>query len=187
MPEKINRGIPTARNVDHIGVTVPDLDEAIDFFVEVLGSELLFRMDDIEDSTGDWMSDHLNVHPRASMKVAMVRLGPTTNVELFEYDAPDQNRNIPKNSDHGASHLAFYVNDVHAAVEYLKAQSGVKVLGEPEIEAHGPTKDHEWVYFLTPWGMQMEIIYWPEGMPYEKKTEARLHGPESSWSSRGES
>lgn len=186
MPEKGNGGIPTVRNVDHIGITIPDLDEAINFFMEILGGELLFRMDGIEDATGDWMSVHLNVHPRASMKVAMVRLGPTTNVELFEYDAPDQNKDIPRNSDHGASHLAFYVDDVRAAVEYLKAQPGVEILGEPEMEMYGPTKGHEWVYFLTPWAMQMELIYWPGSMPYEEKTKARLYGPESSWSSQRE-
>lgn len=176
-----SKGIPTATNVDHIGITVPDLDEAIAFFTEVLGCEFLFRIDNVEDPNEDWMSTNLNVHPRASMEVAMIRCGPTANVEIFEYESPDQNQQIPKNSDYGASHLAFYVTDIEAAVDYLEKQPGVQILGKPKTEAEGPTKDHEWVYFRAPWGMQMEVIYWPEGMPYEEQTGERLYGPESSW------
>lgn len=177
-------GIPTATNVDHVGITVPDLDEAISFFTSVLGCELLWRIDGVKDAEGEWMSDRLNVHPRASMDVAMVRCGPTANVELFRYEAHDQVRNLPKNSDHGASHLAFYVTDIRAAVDYLRKQPGVRLLGEPEKGQEGPTKGHEWVYFLTPWGMQMEVISWPKGMPYERETEGRMYGPELAWTNR---
>jgi len=35
-------GVPTARSVDHVAFTVPDLDEAIRFFVEVIGGEHVF-------------------------------------------------------------------------------------------------------------------------------------------------
>ena len=37
--QSITDGIPTARNVDHFGYNIPNLDEAIDFFVEALGAE----------------------------------------------------------------------------------------------------------------------------------------------------
>ena len=40
-----------------------------------------------------------------------------------------------------------------------------------------------WVYFLAPWGMQMEILHMPPGMPYERATPARRYGPcEDPWS-----
>jgi mannose-6-phosphate isomerase-like protein (cupin superfamily) len=28
-----------------------------------------------------------------------------------------------------------------------------------------------------PWGMQMEVLHMPRGMPYEKDTDSRLFGP----------
>lgn len=144
------RGIPTATNVDHVGITVPNLEEAITFFTEVLGADLLYRIGPVEDQNGDWMTTHLNVHPRASCHIAMLRIGPVTNVELFEYTAPDQNKTIPSNSDWGAHHLAFYVIDVDAAVTYLRAQPGVTVLGVPQTVEEGPIAGDRWVYFLTP-------------------------------------
>lgn len=35
-----NTGIPGLRGTDHIGFTVPDLEQAVDFFVNVIGCEL---------------------------------------------------------------------------------------------------------------------------------------------------
>lgn len=184
LPTQTQRGIPTARNVDHVAYTVPDLDEAVAFFVDVLGGELLYLLGPVESAGGDWMRRQLNVHPRASARIAMLRLGPVTNVELFEYAAPDQSTVMPRNSDHGASHLAFWVEDVEAAVDYLRRQPGVRLLGEPQREGEGPIEGDRWIYFLTPWGMQMELCYMPPGMPYERGTPARRFGPSPSWAER---
>jgi catechol 2,3-dioxygenase-like lactoylglutathione lyase family enzyme len=175
------RGIPTATNVDHVAYTVPDLDQAVAFFVDVLGADLLYRLDDVKDDDGDWMRRQLGVHPRASAQIAMLRLGPVTNVELFEYESPDQERRIPRNSDHGGHHLAFYVEDVDAAAEYLRAQPGVTLLGEPQTIHEGPIAGDRWMYFTTPWGMGMEILNMPAGMPYERDTAARRYGPAPTW------
>jgi len=176
------RGIPGARNVDHVAYTVPDLDQAIDFFVEVIGADLLYRIGPVEDKTGDWMTTQLAVHRDASVHIAMLRLGPVTNLELFEYTAPEQRRELPRNSDWGGHHLAIHVEDVDVAVAYLRAQPGVTVLGEPQtIDDEGPIHGDRWVYFRTPWGMQMEVLNMPKGMPYERHTSARLYGPAPSW------
>lgn len=178
------RGIPTATNVDHVAYTVPDLKQAVEFFVDVLGADLLYRLDSVKDDDGDWMRRQLAVHPRASAQIAMLRLGPVTNVELFQYDAPDQSPQAPKNSDHGGHHLAFYVEDIEAAAEYLRAQPGVTLLGDIQTIEDGPIAGDRWIYFLAPWGMQMEILNMPPGMPYERATSARRYGPsEEVWSS----
>ena len=63
---------------------------------------------------------HLNVHPRAVMRrLRFFRCKHGSNFEIFEYDSPDQNQAQPKNSDVGGHHLAFYVDDLDAAVAYL--------------------------------------------------------------------
>ncbi|MYW19485.1 hypothetical protein GT039_28875, partial [Streptomyces sp. SID2955] len=89
--------IPTASNVDHHAFTVPDLDEAVRFFTEVLGAQELYRIGPVQDD-GDWMRRQLAVHPRASAHIAMLRLADT-NIELFEYTAPGQRTELPRNSD----------------------------------------------------------------------------------------
>lgn len=167
------KGLPGLRGTDHIGFTVPDLDEAVAFFVDVLGCEAFYDLGPFQSDT-DWMETHLGVHPRTVMKrLRFLRCRHGSNFELFEYDAPDQNRRQPKNSDIGGHHLAFYVDDIDVAVAYLKAH-GIRVLGEPTVRTVGPSGGQTWVYFLAPWGMQLELVSFPNGKAYERETPRRL-------------
>lgn len=167
------RGMPGLRGTDHIGFTVPDLEQAVDFFVNVIGCEPFYELGPFE-ADDDWMAEHLNVHPRTVMKrLKFLRCGHGTNFELFEYQAPDQNPVQPKNSDIGGHHLAFYVDDFDAAVAHLK-QHGVRFQGTPTVRTAGPSAGQTWIYFLTPWDMQCELVSFPDGKGYEKETDARL-------------
>jgi len=174
-------GIPGATNVDHIAYTVPDLDQAVAFFTEVVGAELIYREGPVQDPHGDMMSRQLGVHPKAVAHIAMLRLGPVTNLELFEYEAPDQSRVLPANSDWGGHHLAIHVTDLDAAVRYLRGQPGVQLLGTARTIQDGPIAGNRWIYFRTPWGMQMELVQAATGLPYENTTRARRYGPAQAW------
>jgi catechol 2,3-dioxygenase-like lactoylglutathione lyase family enzyme len=170
-------GLPGAIAVHHVAYTVPDLDQAVAFFTGVIGAELAYTLGPERDDEGDWMARKLGVDARATARIAMLRLGPVTNLELFEYTAPDQRTRLPRNSDWGGHHLAIHVTDVDAAAAYLQAQPGVRVLGDPETITEGPIAGDRWVYFVTPWGMQMELINLPAGAPYEQRTTTRLYQP----------
>ena len=175
------RGIPGARNVDHVGLTVPDLDQALKFFVDVLGADVLWTDGPTSDPTGDSMTRKLGVDPHASMRLAMLRCGPNLNVELLEYHAPGQNTRMPANSDVDSPHLAFYVDDVDRAGAYLQAH-GCRLLGGPNTTpANNPRSGQMMRYATTPWGFTVELVHRPDHMPYEKSTEARLYGPAPAW------
>jgi catechol 2,3-dioxygenase-like lactoylglutathione lyase family enzyme len=169
-------GLPGLRGMDHVGFTVPNLEQAVRFFVEVLGCERFYDLGPFS-SQGDWMATHLNVHPRAVMrKLTFLRCGHGSNFEIFEYEAPDQRREQPRNSDIGGHHLAFYVDDLDAALAHLRAR-GITILGQPTVRTEGPSAGQSWVYFLTPWGMQCELVSYPGGKAYEKDTDRRLWHP----------
>lgn len=175
MTNKANeaKGLPGLRGTDHIGFTVPDIDKAVDFFVNVLGCEAFYQLGPFQ-SDDDWMSTHLNVHPRTVMRrLVFLRCGHGSNFELFEYEAPDQRQEQPRNSDIGGHHLAFYVDDISAAVDYLRERS-IRVLGDITIRTAGPSAGQSWVYFLSPWGMQLELVSFPHGKGYEAGTDRRL-------------
>ena len=167
------RRIPGLRGTDHIGFTVPDMDQAIDFFVDVIGCEAFFELGPLK-SDDDWMQVHLNVHPRAvARRVKFMRCGFGANFELFEYSAPEQKRGQPLNSDVGGHHLAFYVDDIEAAIAYLRDKC-VTLLGAPTVRTEGANAGQTWIYFLAPWGMQFELVSFPGGKGYERDTERRL-------------
>ncbi|GAB3602810.1 VOC family protein [Microbacterium aureliae] len=165
--------IPGIRGMEHIGFTVPDLNQACDFFVNILGAtELFVAARDFKDDEGTWMYDHLRVNPRARIKeFRYLRLGNGSNLEIFEYESPDQNTEQPKNSDIGGHHLAFYVDDMDAAIAYLR-ENGVEVLGEPTSYTEGPNLGLTWCYFMAPWGMQLEVVSSPNGTTYDNDAAA---------------
>ncbi len=170
-------GLPGLRGVEHVGFTVPDLDEATRFFVDVIGCEFAYSLGPFEDSDGDWMKEHLNVHPRARVKeLRFFRCGFGPNFEIFEYDGPGRRLEPPLNSDVGGHHLAFYVDNFGAALDYLKTE-GLSILGEPTVRLSGPSGGQTWVYFLTPWGMQLELVSFPDGKGYEAGCNLRLWHP----------
>lgn len=166
--------MPGLRRLDHIGFTVPDLDEAQEFLVDVLGCEFLYSLGPFADD-GDWMADHLNVHPHATVpQNRFFRLGGQAILEVFSYTAPDQRRECPRNSDIGGHHLALYVDDLDAAVAHLRAH-GVTVLAGPTA-SRGPHLGQRWVYFLAPWGMQFELVSYPDGRAFFLDEQARAKG-----------
>ncbi len=161
-------GLPGLTRVDHIGVTVPDIEQARRFFVDTLGCEFLFSLAKKADPVGNWMTERLNVHPRAVIEeLFFFRCGGQAVFEVFEYSSPDQRLEIPKNSDVGGHHVALYVEDLDVAVEYLRRQPGVTVLGEPVVSA-GANEGQRWIYFLSPWGMQFELVSYPHGRAFER-------------------
>ncbi|WP_019482282.1 VOC family protein [Arthrobacter sp. TB 23] len=168
--------IPGLRGTDHIGFTVPDLEQADDFFVNVIGCERVYSLGPFSSDASDWMRKHLDVHPRTVMrKLNFYRCGFGTNFEVFEYESADEQRPQPRNSDLGGHHLAFYVDDFDAAYEYLLAKD-VCFLGEP-TPSRGASTGQRWVYFLSPWGMQFELVSYPEGKAYEVDASVLLWHP----------
>jgi glyoxylase I family protein len=67
------------------------------------------------------------------------------------------------------------VDDLDAAVEYLKAHN-LRVLGEPTASSSA-SGGQRWVYFLSPWGMQFELVSFPNGKAYESSARIKLWHP----------
>jgi glyoxylase I family protein len=169
------QGIPGLRGVDHVGVTVPDLDEAEHFFLEVLGATPVYTLGS-KQADDDWMLRHLGVHPRTVIsEIRFYRLGNGTNFELFDYDSADGQAPEPRNSDIGGHHIALYVDDMDAAVEHLRKHN-VEVMGDPTASKQA-AEGQRWLYFRSPWGMQFELVSFPEGKAYEKDAEVKLWHP----------
>ncbi len=160
--------MPGIRGVNHIGLTVPDMNEAVGFLTDVLGCQKATSFGPFRDDQGTFMQDLLDVDPRAVIEeITLMRCGFGSNIELFHYTAPDQKTVTARNSDIGGHHIAFYVDDINAAAEYLKSK-GVRTLMGPLPVNEGPAAGQAILYFFAPWGLQMEAISYPGGMAYEK-------------------
>jgi len=168
-------GIPGLRGTDHVGFTVPDLEQAHEFFVDVIGCEYVYSLGPMKHDD-EWMAEHLAVDPRSvvrELRFYRCQFGP--NLEVFEYLPHESQRDQPRNSDLGGHHLAFYVDDLDTAVSYLTSR-GIRILGDPTASTNA-SAGQRWVYFLSPWGMQFELVSYPKGKAYEAYADRFLWHP----------
>ena len=89
--------IPGLRGHDHTGITVPDVKAATAFFTDVIGCSHAMSFGPFMDDKGTFMQDVVNVNPRAVIEeISMVRCGYGSNIELFQYNSPDQAKSEPE-------------------------------------------------------------------------------------------
>ncbi len=159
-----NQPMPGFRHVDHVSITVPDLDAAVDFYCTVFGAKVAYRMGPFDagempamEDGRDWTEAHVDV-PAAKLSICMLKLASNLMIELFQYDKPnDQKRTPPRNCDYGGHHLAFRVDNIEDAVSYLE-KHGCTALAGPIVMDEGPTKGARARYLIDPWGNYMELM-----------------------------
>ena len=153
---------------DHVGLTVPNIAEAVAWFKDVMGAAAPLSFGPISDPKGTLMHDLLDVNRHAVIdKITVLRIGHSANIELFQYQTPHQNRTFAKNSDWSGHHIAFYVRDIDAAVKYMERRGVEKFLG-PFPVTSGPANGQTINYFKTPFGTYIEFISYPHGEAYQR-------------------
>jgi len=121
--------------LNHVGVAVPDLAEAIRFWRETMGATDITETLDLPDQ---------------GVRVCFVNTpAGGTQIELLAPidDTSPVARFLQRNPRGGQHHLAFEVPDITAARARYEAQ-GKRILGPTRIGAHGTP-----VFFLHPGDM----------------------------------
>lgn len=175
-PEQLGTtlSIPGARAVDHAVFVVPDLEAAISFFTRILGDTVLWKSAPFSALKDEPKApEGINAASGAAFQLAMLRLGPNLNVELTESHVPGGRPGMPLSSDLCVGHFAIAVDEMKDAGAWLSA-ANVQLLAGPRHSARGPNAGQDSWFFLTPWGMAIELVERPEHMPYEHDTTARL-------------
>ncbi len=178
-------GIPGLSHVDHVALTVPNLDDAVKFYCSVIGGIELYRIGPFDskqmpatENGIDWTQAHVNV-ANAKLMIAMLQVGPNLMLELFEYERPaDKRTSPPRNCDAGGHHIAFKVENMEAAIAYLEG-CGVQVMAGPIVLNEGPCAGVQVNYFLDPWGNQLELVEYVY-QAFESGSPASIYRPEMS-------
>ena len=155
---------PVFKRADHVSLTVADLDATIAFYTEVMGAALNYRMGPFDaaeipplEDGRDWTEAHVNVKG-ARLEIAMLQLTDNLNMELFQYQQPqDAARVPPRNCDVGSRHLCLEVDDVEAAINYLQ-QHGCRAMAGPITMTDGPCAPSKSWYILDPFDNQLELV-----------------------------
>src|SRR5690625_2800008 len=105
--------------IDHTGFVVPDIDEAVTFFTEVLHFELLFQPEPLSFSD-DRLKRSFGVHAQSSVEGAAFLQYGGKKIELVQWTDPEQQAG-PKPADIGTAHLAISVTDLDRAYTYFES------------------------------------------------------------------
>jgi methylmalonyl-CoA/ethylmalonyl-CoA epimerase len=111
------------RAIDHVGIAVPDLDDAIDYYGRVFGITVVHR--EVNDEQG--------------VEEAMLAVGDSGScIQLLAPLHPDSPiGRFLERSGPGIQQVAYTVTDVRAVADHLRSQ-GVRVLyDEPRIGTAG--------------------------------------------------
>src|SRR5437867_492263 len=146
--------------VESIGMTVSDMDRAVEFY-----SALTFqKVSDVEVLGEQY--EHLEGVFGARMRIVRMQLG-NEYLDLTQYLAPP-GRPIPvdsRSNDLWFQHIAIVVRDMDQAFEKLRALKGQFVSTGPQtLPASLPAAAGiKAFYFRDPDGHNLEVIYFPPG------------------------
>jgi len=167
------------RGIDHVAMTVPNIDDASRFLEEALGAKPIY--DDVKRGQpplkGALIERPLDLVAGTSlvaMRMLWVANGP--GIELFEMQSPHQ-QSPARLSDLGLQHFAVYVDDIDAAVERFVAAGGELVAAPAPTFAPEGGPGNAYCYAKTPWGTVIELITHPSPGAYEKETTLRRWTP----------
>ena len=142
-------------HLNHLGIVVPDMDQAVAFWRDVMGATS-FQDPDVEQD---------------GLRIVFVdtptHAGPGadnrgTQMELIQplHDDTAVSAFLAKNPSGGQHHICFEVPDIDEARSWFEGQ-GKRVLGPNRIGAHGTP-----IFFVHPkdmQGMLTEIMETPKG------------------------
>jgi catechol 2,3-dioxygenase-like lactoylglutathione lyase family enzyme len=149
------------REVGAVGITVSDMNRALDFYTNVLSFQ---KVSDVEVAGPEY--EHLENVFGLRIRVARMKLGDEY-IDLIDYLAPE-GRPIPvdmKSNDHSFQHIAIIVSDMDQAYQQLRAHN-------VQHASTGPQRLPDWnknaggiqaFYFRDPDGHYLEILQFPEG------------------------
>lgn len=151
--------------MNHIGLSVPDIEAATRWYCEVLGCYLLVPpVDAVNDGShfGQVVKDIFGERFQA-VKMAHLSTADGVGIELFQFVEPATT--VPANTFEywraGIFHFCLTAVDIEATAERIAAHGG-KVLSK--VWKLYQNKEYKAVYCQDPWGTIVELC----SRPYEQ-------------------
>lgn len=153
--------------VDHVAVTVPDLEQATAFFEKAFGGTIV--LEGLTFDEGPWGGRDAEISfglPRGGQVLArrVMNIGGSTNIELFVFAGMEPQR-AAHTYDFGLQHFAVYVDDLSETAKNVLDAGGKLYAEDGMIQAirRGAGPHYGWMYCETPWGSVIEIVTFQEG------------------------
>ncbi len=138
------------KKIDHINISVSDLEKSKAFFVDLFGFQVL------NEGTleGEWIDKLVDLPQVKARYIQMSIPGTQTNLELIHYEKPEGGKEEAgaKANTIGIRHMAFQVDNIEEVCDRLK-KAGVRMFSE--LQTYNVTK--KLCYFYGPDNIILEI------------------------------
>ena len=154
------------RAFSHIGLSVPDVDRAVDFYTKVLGCYLIMKPTEIvkDDSAIGQMCTDVFGPSWTSFRIAHLATVDKIGIELFEFpnnEAPENNLEYWKT---GIFHFCIQDPDIEGMVQKIVENGGKQRM--PIREYFPGEKPFKMVYCEDPFGSIIEVYSHSYEMTY---------------------
>lgn len=167
------------RGINHLGLTVPDLDAATEFLRAAFDAKFAYDGLTPEDDPRDGEETERQLGLPAVAKIRrqrMMQIGYGPSIEMFEIDSPVQQ--LPAGlADLGWNHACVYVDDIESSLQRAVAAGGDALSGTHPNSAHEDTEGNASVYVRAPWGTLFELQTIPGGHWYDDSAEVHVWTP----------
>jgi len=138
------------KELRHVGLVVTDMEKALDFWQNILGFELVKRMEE----SGQHLDRMIGLK---GVRVTTAKLKDQNlgMVELLQFHShPDKSQWLGMPFSTGLTHIAFTVTDIEKTYEEFK-RAGVEFPASPQLSPDGTVKV---IYAKGPEGLLMELV-----------------------------
>jgi catechol 2,3-dioxygenase-like lactoylglutathione lyase family enzyme len=150
----------TVTRIDHVGITVSDVDRALGFYRDLLGLRVIAD----ETVTESEVAELLGLDS-VRLRIADLDSGDGRIVELMQYLEPTGRRIAYESFDSATAHVAFTVDDLAAVSERLTGAGATIVSRRPTTinEPGGAFDGAICLYVRDPDGVILELVQRPSG------------------------
>lgn len=148
------------RAVAHVGVSVPDIDAAVEWYGKVFGFEPILPVGEIDVRAGGHFADlciEIFGEEIKLLKMAHLATANGTAIELFQfiepaYEAPEDNFEYWRG---GIYHFCVVASDIEDQVALIEREGGTR---RSELGPIFEGMPYKACYCEDPWGTIIEVI-----------------------------
>jgi len=138
--------------IDHFGLTVSDLDAAVDFWTAFLGSGPVVRRVYDAEYTAD-----VTGYRGARLDIAIYDIDGSVGLELIVYLTEPRSARLDRATP-GASHLSLRTDDIdHSVLSAISAGASIVGAG-PTLITSGPNQGGRMCYLDLPGNSTLELF-----------------------------
>ncbi len=157
------------RSFSHIGISVPDLDRAVEFYTEVMGWYIIMEPTTIieDDSAIGLMCTDVFGAKWGSFRIAHLSTSDKVGIEIFEFPNQENPKDNFEYWKTGIFHFCVQDPDVEGLADKIVAYGGKRRMEKPRYYYPGE-KPYRMIYMEDPFGNILEIYSHSYELTYSK-------------------